>query len=154
MAHGDHMVWKQTRVPSLSNMRHLGLKKAGWRLVPWAEGEWNAPATLSCFRFFPWRLPSPIVDNLAELVICCWLRNSWTNTAENCIYELASQKFRDLLDTSYTIRPNKLIYLCSLMTLCSSMPFSLSFGYFSKIKSLFDLHWSKTTWVIFNAPLY
>ena len=96
VAHGDHIVWKQTRVPSLSNMRHLGLKKAGWRLVPWAEGEWNAPATLSCFRFFPWRFPSPIVDNLAVLVICCWLRKSWTNTAENVIDELASQIFRFL----------------------------------------------------------
>ena len=36
---GVHMVWKQTRVPSLSKMTSLGLRKAGRSLDSSAEGD-------------------------------------------------------------------------------------------------------------------
>ena len=40
------MVWKQTRVPSLSKMTHLGLKKDVFRLASFAEGDAAAELSL------------------------------------------------------------------------------------------------------------
>ena len=71
------MVWKQTRVPSLSKMTHLGLKKEVFRLASFAEGD-AAAVELSFAEALSqrarWRLRSPFnaVERAAEKDFSLW----------------------------------------------------------------------------------